>query len=140
MVDDQDVDMPVMFDKVLVSRLSNTVTVSNKNGASVECDWNHDICTVHVSGWYFGKTAGMFGRYDNEPTSDIQKPSGESVSEIYKMADSWGVSSQCSTLQNLARRTEPLKTSKEYEQCAAHFKSARSPFRPCFSLVRYRPP
>ncbi|KAG1652941.1 Apolipophorin [Nymphon striatum] len=134
-VNKKESDLPISMPQVTVSRKSNTVTVSSHRN-KIECDWAHDVCTVYLNGWYFGKTAGMFGRYDNEPSSDMKKPNGEPVKEIYELADSWSVSSKCSTIRNLAQTTTVAENSNAHKRCVAHFKSVNSPLRPCFTLVK----
>ncbi|CAM1325358.1 Uncharacterised protein PB.811, partial [Pycnogonum litorale] len=135
-VDDKEVDLPLDISGTSITRISNTVFVRNMNRVSVECDWNHDICSVDLNGWYFAKTSGMLGRYDNEPHNDVRTPSGEPAKEIYKFANSWSVSSKCSTVRNLAIRNEPSKDSREYKKCEHIFRSSSSTFRPCFSVVK----
>lgn len=37
----------------------------------VECELKHNWCSLEVSGWKYGKTSGMWGSYDNEPSTDM---------------------------------------------------------------------
>ena len=44
-----------------------------------------------ISGWYFGKTGGLLGIYDNEPSNDWMTPQREVVDDIKTFATSWQV-------------------------------------------------
>ena len=47
--------------------------------------------SVTISGWYFGKTGGLLGIYDNEPSNDWMTPQRDVVDDIKTFATSWQV-------------------------------------------------
>ncbi len=69
-------------------------------GISVICDLPHDRCTVNVTGWYYGKTGGLFGTYDNEPSNDWTKSDNTLADSPETLAASWSVAQRCRTRNN----------------------------------------
>ena len=49
------------------------------------------LFSVTISGWYFGKTGGLLGIYDNEPSNDWMTPERDVVDDIKTFATSWQV-------------------------------------------------
>jgi hypothetical protein len=65
------------------------------NGAGsfkVKYDMSRDIYSVGVSGWYFGKTAGLLGTYDNEPRNDMTTAYNQPTNNAYRLAYTWQTS------------------------------------------------
>ena len=59
----------------------NTIHVRRKDGdLDVACDFTKELCSVDVSPFYFGATAGMAGVYNNEPLDDFKTPRGTAAS------------------------------------------------------------
>lgn len=63
----------------------------NKGDLDVACDFTKKLCTVDVSPYYFGATAGMAGVYNNEPMDDFKAPSRQVVSTAAELAAAWEV-------------------------------------------------
>ena len=40
-------------------------------------------------GWYFGKSGGLLGVYDNEPSNDWMTPDRNISDDLQEFADSW---------------------------------------------------
>ncbi len=58
-LDGRPAEMPLALgEDTTVTREGSLVRINNRHGVSVTCDLPHDRCSVQVSGWYFGKTAG----------------------------------------------------------------------------------
>ena len=87
----------------------------HSNGMTVMCDLPHNRCTVQVSGWYYGKTAGLLGTYDNEPYTDMLTADNSIAADMAQLADGWTVGQRCQVV-NRARqvrlRTHPGKPGK----------------------------
>merc|ERR1719454_635716 len=64
-------ELPYITGHTTVRRVGDSVRVDNDHGFTVTCELPHNICTVNVSGWYYGKTAGLLGTYDNEHSNDF---------------------------------------------------------------------
>lgn len=69
-LDKRNTQLPIQFDQTYVYREENTVIVENSQGLRVSCNTVYNVCTFTISGWYFGKTGGLLGIYDNEPAND----------------------------------------------------------------------
>jgi len=134
-VDGRRTELPVQVESMTVSRLGNTISVNNERGLQIVCDLPHDHCTVSVSGWYYGKTAGLFGTYDNEQVNDFTSLDKRLVDKPETLADSWTVGARCRAV-NLAPATPALdENTRRFKACAKYFRDVTSPFRPCFRRV-----
>lgn len=87
-----------------------------------------------MAGWYFGKTGGMYGMYDNEPRLDMQKPNGRRTTSLNEFASSWAVGSGRCKEENYAKKAR----SNSYEvqkTCKNVFEFDNSLLRPCFKVI-----
>lgn len=126
------VDLPVLEDDTMISRKGGMIIVNNTNkGLNVECELRFDRCTVSVSGWYYGKTAGLMGTYDNEPATDLLKSDKTFADDEQEMANSWAYNSRCTpNLNSLDIHSETT------EKCDKMFTDYTSPLRKCFGQLR----
>lgn len=134
LLDGQRVEMPQIFDKTTIVREDNSVIIHNRNGITVTCNLPRDRCTVDVTGWYFGKTAGLFGTYSNEAADDFTKADGNIARSPEDLAESWTVGRKCNTV-NAASVVDATPDNQRYRLCASLFKEESSAFRPCFKQV-----
>lgn len=131
-VDGSRVEMPVRVGNSTVQRHGNMISVRDDwRGVDVTCDLAHDHCTLAVSGWYFGKTAGLFGTYDNEPSNDWMNADRSTSTRPELTADSWSVGQRCRPV-NRAVDVRPDVDSRRYRACAELFDNGKSHFRSCF--------
>ncbi|KAG1669606.1 Apolipophorin [Nymphon striatum] len=137
LVDDEKVNLPYQFENTIITRFDNIVTLSNKKGLTVKCNFFRDVCTVEMSGWYYGKTGGLLGVYDNEPKLDMQKPNGELTKSVEDFANSWYVGNgKCNVETNFAAySTLNPSDMKAKRICEEMFKSDYSSLRPCFKVI-----
>jgi len=131
-------EMPLEVEGTIFKRVASMIYIQNPHGVNIDCDLVHDRCTVSVSGWYFGKTAGLMGTYDNEPVTDLVRSDNSLASNIEEMAESWIVGSRCRAT-NYANTVRADPYSREYQVCAKYFVDSNSPFRPCFKQVSPEP-
>lgn len=122
------------FESTMITRFDDVITLSNANGLTVRCNFFRDVCTVDMSGWYFAKTGGLFGVYDNEPKLDLQKPDGDLTKSIDDFAHSWSVGSGRCTAGNYAAKKDSYDMEAK-TVCEDIFTSDYSPLRPCFKIV-----
>jgi len=138
-VDKTNVELPVEFAGTSILRAGpEQVVISNAKGITVTCHMTHEVCTVAMDGWYFGKTGGLLGTYDYEPETDITNPSGKRVNDIETFAKKWEVAKICRDSTNHARlfhQLSKIKDTPAYQTCAALFESDASPLRPAFRVV-----
>ncbi|GAB1607198.1 uncharacterized protein LOC115230720 [Argonauta hians] len=68
---DRAVDLPLRVPDVTVERIGSMVKVTSEAGAVLEYDPFQQYVTVDISGFYFGKVAGLLGTYDNELNNEL---------------------------------------------------------------------
>lgn len=59
---------------------------------SIDYNMGIDHITIKLNGWYFGKTAGLLGTYDNEPSNDLMTPYNKVIDNTSRFAKLWRVS------------------------------------------------
>lgn len=128
------VQLPYITKQISVTREGSTVVVNTKNGFQVKCNLVHQICTFKMSGWYFGKTAGLLGTYNYEEHDDFKRPKGQIANSINVFAKSWELKKGCKT-NNLVAEAQINKNSDYYKTCKTHFASRSSPLAACFGEV-----
>lgn len=145
-VDGQRVELPVAVDRqTWIKHTGERIVVHSEHGIEVECILHYDICTIELSGWYFGKTGGMLGTFDYEPSNDFSFPNGTVAHTIEAFANSWHVgSAQCHSVNHATDATyssarEEESQASDNNQCAAYFEDQLSPLRRCFSRVEPDP-
>ena len=88
-----------------------------------------------VSGWYFGKTAGVFGTMDNEPSTDFLTSRKTIESDLGTFVRSWALEPQkCASSENLALDVQQPDPELR-NLCETFFKSKASQFSCCFPVV-----
>lgn len=101
----------------------------------MQCDLYNKICTSNITGWYYGKTAGLFGTYNNEQDDDMLMSTRRTTTDMNEFTRSWEIGTDCAGSRNLAR-TIPTTNNQEIQSvCEAYFKDKNSIFRPCFGQV-----
>lgn len=131
------IEMPLAYQSTTIERDGQRIIVTNKkSGFHVDCNLYRDICSVHVSGWSFGKTGGLFGVYNNEPSDDFLTPFRQQRSEyeVDSFANSWKVGSARCRVRNFAV-TRPAPNARNSRLCEQLFSDEQSVLRPCFQMV-----
>ncbi|KAG8309601.1 hypothetical protein J6590_081662 [Homalodisca vitripennis] len=65
------------------------------SGIMFYCTSHLQSCAFSIDGFYFGKTRGLLGTYNNEPYDDAIIPEGSVGSSTAMFANSWKVNPQC---------------------------------------------
>ena len=138
-LDNRNVELPIAFDNTFVRREGLTVTVENNEGLRVVCNMAMDLCSVTISGWYFGKTGGLLGIYDNEPSNDWMTPEREVVHTLKEFATSWQMNDQDRHCPVKEPPVAAHSTAWELAACKKVFKDEQSSLKPCFSTVDPQP-
>ncbi|KAL3290379.1 hypothetical protein HHI36_023721 [Cryptolaemus montrouzieri] len=133
--------LPLEIGDTFIHRDSGIITVDSASGFLLECNTKFHVCTFEVSGWYFGKTAGLFGTINNEPSddflsSDKMKHNETNVSEF---ARTWALNKECAKFDtiNQPRNNTP---SKEVAQiCEDLYTNKVSQFSSCFPRISKDP-
>jgi hypothetical protein len=58
-IDRRVVELPQAFLHTHIKREGSSLILENSEGLRVVCNSAYDVCSVIVSGWYFGKTGGL---------------------------------------------------------------------------------
>ncbi|XP_046746375.1 uncharacterized protein LOC124411334 [Diprion similis] len=104
----------------------------------LECNMKFDLCILELSGWYYGKTAGLFGTMSNEQSDDFLNSYGTISTDIGAFAQSWSLNrTQCTTVKNRAF-SKPVKND-ELKICDELFADKNSEFSSCFNIVNPNP-
>jgi hypothetical protein len=129
-------ELPVDLPEAMVKRSSiDQITIMSKKGMTVSCSLKTEICTVAISGWYFGKTGGLLGTYDYEPSDDMTNPMGKRLEDVERFANTWEVAKTCSDKTNYAKafhKIANIKSTVSWEVCSKLFLDDSSALRPAF--------
>ena len=85
------IELPAVLKDITVSSMDGHIKV---NGAgSFEVDYYKDLntYTIKVNGWYFGRTTGLLGTYDNEPSNDLMTSYGKLSSSADRFTRTWDI-------------------------------------------------
>lgn len=134
MVDGRQAELPVVLDQTVVRRIGNIIQIDNEHGLNITCNLPHDHCSVHVTGWYYGKTGGLLGTYDNEPATDFQKSDRRHATSVEDFTQSWSLGRRCRA-NNKAVQVSLNSATSEYRMCARYFEEETSPFRLCYGQI-----
>ncbi|KAG8333262.1 hypothetical protein J6590_006037 [Homalodisca vitripennis] len=131
-------DLPLVLNsgkQLTLERKVHSVLIKSREGFSLECSSFQDMCKFHLDGWYMGKTAGLLGTYNHEPSDDFVSPDRQPSGNIREFIDSWSIEAkQCGTETDWDLSTS-VGDSRHYEMCEMFFSSQSSPFFPCFHVV-----
>jgi len=141
---DKDVtELPIELPEARVIRSAvDQITIQSKKGMTVSCSMKTEICTVAVSGWYFGKTGGLLGTYDYEPSTDTTNPMGKRLEDIERFANTWEVAKTCSDKANHAKafhQVANIQSTTAYQVCSDLFLDDSSALRPAFRNLDVTP-
>ncbi|XP_065216942.1 uncharacterized protein Apoltp isoform X2 [Planococcus citri] len=125
---------PLQLNQTYIYFDHNIITVKNKKGITLECNMYYNICMVHLSGWFFGKTSGLLGTMNNEPSDDVTIYNKHAINQDPEWY-LWSLSSQSRTCPAInSSMLSPLDNGVN-EKCASLFTNTTSPFEACFSEV-----
>ncbi|KAK1162419.1 hypothetical protein AOXY_G17278 [Acipenser oxyrinchus oxyrinchus] len=125
-------DLPLVKNGVTVRKDANQITMTNQNGVTVSCDKHHSFCTLTLSGWQHGVSAGLFGTNDNEAANEFTQPDHSHTDSIPHFIQSWQVGSQC---RSNSKKPKSCPAAVSQHTCKALFRDACSPMRNCFRVV-----
>ncbi|XP_045158693.2 uncharacterized protein LOC123524511 [Mercenaria mercenaria] len=84
--------LPFTEGYVTVTQSDNgIVTIKGGNHFNVEYDLTVDHMKIELSGWYHGRTGGLLGIYDNEPSNDKMTSFNKVVGNSSRFAKTWDV-------------------------------------------------
>lgn len=132
--------LPVKINDVVVYRDNDILVVRSANGFKLNCNLQFDLCWFELSGWYYGKTAGLLGTMNNEPFDDLLTSKRIIASDDETFRDSWAMNS-CKHRMREESRTPSADLSLSNELlniCDTLFRSKVSQFVNCFETIEPR--
>lgn len=132
--------LPIELDNgtTYVYQEENMVTVERKpNQFRLECNLKFNLCTVELSGWYYGKTAGLLGTMSNEQFDDTLASSGLIVRDTGSFVRSWSVDNTCTddTINHASRNSQEDNLEVVFRFCEDLFVNKSSEFGICFGVI-----
>ncbi|XP_033730410.1 uncharacterized protein LOC117319770, partial [Pecten maximus] len=85
---------PYHAQDISVINEGDDVTVSGR-GFTVRHNLSSDMYEIGLSGWYYGKTGGLLGTYNNERYDDMMMASRQLTNDVTSFTDSWEVNDRC---------------------------------------------
>lgn len=130
-------ELPVSFQDTYIHREGNRVSYSNKRGLILICNLVHQVCSLKISGWSFGKVAGLLGLYDNELSTEFMRPNRTRAFNVEDFISSWKSPTDCVDTDNEILYDEPSEW--DLKKCGELFGNVTSHLFPCFEIVDPNP-
>lgn len=127
--------LPFSFGELIITRELNVVTVSSRRGFTVRCNLEFDVCSIELSGWFFGKIAGLLGTMNNEKFDDRTNSDNTLAVGNEEFTDSWKLESTCSPFETKPTDLKNETKEKLEKSCELFFKQKTSYFTSCFTIV-----
>lgn len=128
--------LPIELDNsTYVYQVENVVMVERKhNQFRLECNLKFNLCTLELSGWYYGKIAGLLGTMNNEQFDDTLGSNKLFLKDTGSFAHSWSVDENCADTENHASRVQQQDNAVS-TFCDELFVNKSSEFGICFGVV-----
>lgn len=124
--------LPVQIGDTVIYRESDILIIRSKNGFQLSCNLQFDLCWLELSGWYFGKTAGVLGTVNNEIFDDFLTSKSIVTEDQNELKESWALN-RCK--HDLDERNSNEASDKLVSMCQSFFHSDISQFANCFPYV-----
>lgn len=134
--------LPIQIGDTIIYRAWDILVIHSKNGFELNCNLQFDFCTFEVSGWYFGKTAGIMGTVNNEIYDDFLTSKHWITKDTEELKRSWALKQQDPSDQckhELASTNADQISNELLNICDTYFRSKISPFANCFATVNSLP-
>lgn len=100
----------------------------------VVVDLKNEITTLSISGWYFGRTQGMFGTFNRESYDDWKLPNGKTTHDIYEFINNYELSGKNKCQVKATTKKSKCNKQPSYK-CHQLFKRETSPLANFFETV-----
>lgn len=118
-----------------VYKLENVVMVERKhNQFRLECNLKFNLCTLELSGWYYGKTAGLLGTMSNEQFDDTLGSNKLFLKDTGSFAHSWSLEENCIDTANYTNKIQQQDDMVPMF-CDDLFVNKSSEFGTCFGVI-----
>ncbi|XP_066155546.1 uncharacterized protein Apoltp [Euwallacea fornicatus] len=135
--DSKTVLLPLQIGTDYLYRESDIITLKSSSGFTLECNVKFQICILEVSGWHYGRTTGLLGSYNNEPSDDFSTPNRSrlDVEDLTIFGDSWRINEPCATKTFPDLYSGNLPPKSVQTLCHEFFQSKISDLSTCFARV-----
>nr|XP_033696053.1 uncharacterized protein LOC101325118 [Tursiops truncatus] len=106
------------------------IELASADGVSVLCDLHASLCSLTLSVWQHGLSAGLLGTNDNEASNELMLPDGTVASSLEEVTPAWQVGGDCRAMEK-TRLACPVQSLT----CRAFFQDPRSSLGNCFGVV-----
>ncbi|VDM98289.1 unnamed protein product [Thelazia callipaeda] len=118
---------------ISVHREEHWIILSTYDGVQIKCSLAYDICKIVLPGHFHGRSRGLLGINDNEPSNDHNLANGTFNDELNVLAKDWAITGMCQ--ENEAQ----ILTFREDHTCQKYFHRSSSPLQYCFNQVKPKP-
>ncbi|CAG9816912.1 unnamed protein product [Phaedon cochleariae] len=137
-IDDAKLELlPAQIGETYLFREAGLFKVESTLGFVLECNMKFHTCTFEMSGWYYGKTAGLWGTYNNEPSDDLSTLDNHRAinSSLEIFGNSWALEKSCKS--SSTKRDEPKVSNppRIAAMCEEFFTSKVSQLSTCFPRI-----
>ncbi|XP_072402619.1 uncharacterized protein Apoltp isoform X1 [Diabrotica undecimpunctata] len=129
--------LPMQIGETYLYKDSGIFKAESQLGFILECNMKFHTCMFEMSGWYFGKTAGLWGTYNNEPTDDFLTSNKTRVtnSALKIFGDSWSLDKNCKNDIPAQKESRKQPLEEILALCEEFFTSKVSQLSTCFSRI-----
>uniref|UniRef100_A0A8W7PWS0 Vitellogenin domain-containing protein n=1 Tax=Anopheles coluzzii TaxID=1518534 RepID=A0A8W7PWS0_ANOCL len=133
--------LPAMIGtQTVVFQQSDQLWIQSQRGFLVGCSLRYHICWLELSGWYFGKMAGLLGTMNNEMFDDRITSTNRYNETEEQFLNSWALPGCSSTVTATNHTSNFYSASNELSQlCDSFFHQKLSYLATCFSVVDVTP-
>lgn len=132
--------LPAQIDDTVVYQEADLLVVQSYKGFKLTCSLQYHMCSFDLSGWYFGKTAGILGTMNNEIFDDYLTSEHKFAISKEQFVNSWTLPGCEANVQATNHTHNFLSVSNELSQlCDSFFRQKHSYFASCFPIVDTTP-
>ena len=139
LVNNVNVTLPHLVEKIVVQEVASYIVVYGFSGLTVQWD-GHNGIYVHMSNEYRGKTCGLCGNYNGDPSDDFTTLAGHEVSAVNTFGNSFKMTDFGKTCEDVPADQDsfPCKQLSNEEYTKIHLTCAtllQAPFISCHATV-----
>lgn len=95
-INGKNIESSTELNNIVITLFDDEVSVDGAGSFEVTYSPALDTYTININGWYYGKTAGLLGTYDNEPSNDFLSSFGKPIDSIDRFTKTWDIgTSKC---------------------------------------------
>lgn len=129
--------LPVQIGDTIIYRDWDILVIKSTNGFELNCNLQFDFCWFEVSGWYYGKTAGIMGTVNNEIYDEFLTSNHLITKDTIEFRQSWALQhgGQLEKCKHDSDNDNNPISNELLNICDTYFRSKISPFANCFATV-----